>query len=144
MRINPAVAERGARSAEPRAHAGLPDAAPASTSEPLLTVSDLRVVFTRGDRRVHAVNGLSYNLHAGRMLAIIGESGSGKSVSSRALLGMLPPTAHVSGSARIDGTELVGMPDKQMRRLRGGDVAMVFQDSSRSLNPTMRVGAQIT
>jgi oligopeptide/dipeptide ABC transporter ATP-binding protein len=144
MRINPAVAERGTRSAEPRAHADLANAAPASTSEPLLTVSDLRVVFTRGDRRVHAVNGLSYELHAGRMLAIIGESGSGKSVSSRVLLGMLPPTAHVSGSARIDGTELVGMPDKQMRRLRGGDVAMVFQDPSRSLNPTMRVGAQIT
>jgi oligopeptide/dipeptide ABC transporter ATP-binding protein len=111
---------------------------------PLLEVTDLRVRFTRAGRAVHAVNGLSYSLARGRMLAIIGESGSGKSVSSRALMGLLPPTAHVSGSARFDGTELVGLPEREMRRRRGADIAMVFQDPSRSLNPTMRIGAQIT
>jgi ABC-type glutathione transport system ATPase component len=111
---------------------------------PLLEVTDLRVRFTRAGRAVHAVNGLSYRLAPGRMLAIIGESGSGKSVSSRALMGLLPPTAQVSGSARFDGTELVGLPEREMRRRRGADIAMVFQDPARSLNPTMRVGAQIT
>ena len=76
--------------------------------EPLLQVRDLQVRFTGGGRRVHAVNGLTYQLRAGRTLAIIGESGSGKTVSSRALMGLLPPTATVTGSARIDGMELVG------------------------------------
>jgi oligopeptide/dipeptide ABC transporter ATP-binding protein len=112
--------------------------------EPLLTVEDLRVRFTRGGRRIHAVNGLSYELAPGRTLAIIGESGSGKSVSSRALMGLLPDTAQISGSIRFDGRELVGMPENEMRALRGGDIAMVFQDPARSLNPTMRIGTQIT
>src|SRR5205823_3656424 len=115
-----------------------------STTEPLLEVTDLRVRFTGRGRRVHAVNGLSYRLHAGRMLAIVGESGSGKSVSSRALMGLLPPTATVTGSARFQGTELVGLSDREMRRHRGADLAMVFQDPTRSLNPTMRIGTQIT
>ncbi len=116
----------------------------ARAATPLLEVTDLRVRFTRAGRAVHAVNGLSYRLAPGRMLAIIGESGSGKSVSSRALMGLLPPTADVSGSARFDGTELVGLSEREMRRRRGADIAMVFQDPARSLNPTMRIGAQIT
>lgn len=109
----------------------------------LLNVEDLRVTFSRGGRRVHAVNGLSYELRAGKMLAIIGESGSGKSVSVRALMGLLPPSAMVTGSARLGDAELVGQNEKQMRRLRGAEIAMVFQDPARSLNPTMSVGAQI-
>ena len=112
--------------------------------DPLLVVDDLRVQFTRGSRRINAVNGLSYELAAGGMLAIIGESGSGKSVSSRALMGLLPQTAKISGSVVFDGQELIGMSDKDMRQLRGGDIAMVFQDPARSLNPTMKVGLQIT
>ncbi|HVV21382.1 MAG TPA: ABC transporter ATP-binding protein [Pseudonocardiaceae bacterium] len=114
------------------------------TGPPLLEVTDLRVRFTGRGRRVMAVNGLSYRLHPGRMLAIIGESGSGKSVSTRALLGLLPATARVSGSARFEGAELLGLPDRRMRRHRGADLAMVFQDPTRSLNPTMRIGVQIT
>ena len=110
----------------------------------VLKVEDLRVRFDQGGRRVHAVNGLSYQLRAGRTLAIIGESGSGKTVSTRALMGLLPSSATVSGSARIDGFELVGMPEDEMRRHRGADIAMVFQDPTRSLNPTMRIGTQIT
>jgi oligopeptide/dipeptide ABC transporter ATP-binding protein len=116
---------------------------PAPDGEPLLEVQDLRVRFSRAGRHVHAVNGLSYRLEPGRMLAIIGESGSGKSVSSRALMGLLPSTAAVTGSARFAGTELVGMPEAQMRRRRGADIAMVFQDPARSLNPTMRIGTQV-
>ncbi|GAA3663254.1 dipeptide ABC transporter ATP-binding protein [Microbacterium marinilacus] len=120
----------------------------ATASAPVLSVSDLRVTFSRRGELVHAVKGLSYDVHAGRTLAIIGESGSGKSVGVRALMGLLPPSAEVTGSARLDGTdgaiELVGLDDRAMRRIRGNDVSMVFQDPARSLNPTMSVGAQIT
>ncbi|PXY21400.1 ABC transporter ATP-binding protein [Prauserella muralis] len=112
--------------------------------QPLLEVEDLRVRFESRGRRVNAVNGLSYRLYEGRMLAIIGESGSGKSVSSRALMGLLPGSARISGSARFQGRQLLGLPDREMRRHRGADIAMVFQDPARSLNPTMRIGAQIT
>jgi oligopeptide/dipeptide ABC transporter ATP-binding protein len=115
-----------------------------NSSDTVLKVEDLRVRFDVGGLRVHAVNGLSYQLRVGRTLAIIGESGSGKTVSSRALMGLLPPTATVTGSARMDGVELVGMPEEDMRRHRGADLAMVFQDPTRSLNPTMRIGTQIT
>jgi oligopeptide/dipeptide ABC transporter ATP-binding protein len=110
----------------------------------LLELRDLRVDFRTGGRRVRAVDRLSYAISAGRTLALIGESGSGKTVSSRAVMGLLPPTATVSGSIRFEGSELVGLSDRQMRRLRGAGIAMVFQDPSRSLNPTMRVGAQVT
>lgn len=110
---------------------------------PVLSVNDLRVTFSRAGTLVHAVNGVSYDVQAGRTLAIIGESGSGKSVSVRALMGLLPPSAFVTGSARLGDTELIGMNENAMRRIRGNDIAMVFQDPARSLNPTMSVGAQI-
>jgi len=116
----------------------------AARDDVVLSVRDLRVLFSRGGSTVHAVTGLSYELRAGRMLAIIGESGSGKSVGVRALMGLLPPSARVTGSATLAGTELVGLDETTMRGLRGRDIAMVFQDPTRSLNPTMSVGAQIT
>lgn len=119
--------------------AALPETRPGA----VLTVNDLRVTFSRAGTPVHAVNGLSYEVKAGRTLAIIGESGSGKSVSVRALMGLLPPSAFVTGSARLGETELIGMSEKAMRLIRGSDIAMVFQDPARSLNPTMSVGAQI-
>lgn len=115
-----------------------------ASASPVLSVQDLRVTFSRGGTTVHAVNGISYAAYPGKMLAIIGESGSGKSVSVRALMGLLPPTAFVSGSAKIGDTELVGRSDRELRTIRGNEIAMVFQDPSRSLNPTMSVGAQIT
>ena len=114
------------------------------TLSPLLKVRDLRVRFGQRDRQVLAVDGLSYDLSGGETLAIIGESGSGKTVSSRALMGLLPRTASVTGSAVFDGDELLGLSDREMRRHRGADLAMVFQDPTRSLNPTMRIGTQIT
>jgi oligopeptide/dipeptide ABC transporter ATP-binding protein len=110
---------------------------------PLLEVRDLRVRFAGRGRTVHAVNGLSYALDPGRTLAIIGESGSGKSVAARALMGLLPRSARVSGSARFAGTELIGLPERDARRHRGANIAMVFQDPARSLNPTMRIGVQV-
>jgi oligopeptide/dipeptide ABC transporter ATP-binding protein len=111
----------------------------------LLEVTDLRIRFRRrGSGDVRAVNGVSYSLQSGRTLAVVGESGSGKTVSSRAVMGLLPETAAVTGSVRFCGRELLGLSDKQMREHRGADIAMVFQDPTRSLNPTMRIGKQIT
>jgi oligopeptide/dipeptide ABC transporter ATP-binding protein len=118
-------------------------AAAAGAEPPLLAVSDLRVDFHSAGRHVCAVDGLSYEVRRGQTVAMIGESGCGKTVSSRALMGLLPRTAHVAGSIRFDGQELVGLPERRIREYRGTSIAMVFQDPTRSLNPTMRVGSQI-
>jgi len=113
-------------------------------SEALLQVEDLRVAFAAGGREIRAVDGVSYRVEARQTLAIIGESGSGKTVGCRAIMGLLPGTATISGSAQLRGSELIGLSDAQLRKYRGSDMAMVFQDPARSLNPTMRVGSQIT
>jgi len=111
---------------------------------PLLEVSDLRVRFRSRGETVHAVQGISYTVEPGQTLAIIGESGSGKTVSAYAVLGLLPRTAQVSGSVRFRGVEIVGLGERQLREHRGRNVAMVFQNPERSLNPTMKVGNQVT
>jgi oligopeptide/dipeptide ABC transporter ATP-binding protein len=111
---------------------------------PLLEVNDLKVRFYQHGQTVRAVDGVSYSIEAGKTVAIIGESGSGKTVSSRAIIGLLPPTARISGSAKFEGEELLGLSEKELRRRRGPDFAIVFQDPARSLNPTMRIGTQIT
>jgi oligopeptide/dipeptide ABC transporter ATP-binding protein len=113
-------------------------------SDALLAVENLRVAFAAGGREVRAVDGVSYRVEPGKTLAIIGESGSGKTVGCRAIMGLLPTGTMISGSARLRGTELIGLSDSQLRKHRGSDIAMVFQDPARSLNPTMRVGSQIT
>jgi oligopeptide/dipeptide ABC transporter ATP-binding protein len=113
-------------------------------SDALLEVEDLRVAFAVGGREVRAVDGVSYRVEPGKTLAIIGESGSGKTVGCRAIMGLLPAGAMISGSARLRGSELIGLSDAQLRKHRGSDLAMVFQDPARSLNPTMRIGSQIT
>jgi oligopeptide/dipeptide ABC transporter ATP-binding protein len=113
-------------------------------TDALLEVEDLKVTFPGSkNREVRAVDGVSYCVYAGQTLAVVGESGSGKTVSCRAVMGLLPPGAMVTGSARFSGAQLIGLTDEQLRRHRGANVAMVFQDPARSLNPTMRVGAQI-
>src|ERR1700749_1613206 len=113
-------------------------------SDALLEVEDLRVAFAVGGREVRAVAGFSYQVEPGGTLAIIGESGSGKTVGCRAIMGLLPAGTEISGSARLHGTEMIGLSDAQLRKHRGSDMAMVFQDPARSLNPTMRIGSQIT
>jgi oligopeptide/dipeptide ABC transporter ATP-binding protein len=115
----------------------------AGADAPLLAVDELRVDFHQGHRVVRAVDGLSYAARRARTVALIGESGSGKTVSSRAIMGLLPQTARVRGSIRFEGQELIGLPERKLQQLRGGEIAMVFQDPSRSLNPTVRIGAQI-
>lgn len=110
----------------------------------VLSVKDLNVQFPSGDGTVHAVRGVSYDLHRGETLGIVGESGSGKSVTSLAIMGLLPKSAKVTGSVQFEGTELVGMKDGPMSKLRGKRIAMVFQDPMTSLDPVYKVGYQIT
>ncbi len=113
-------------------------------STALLEVRDLSVRFRQYDRESLAVNGVSFTVEPRQTLAIVGESGSGKTVSCRAVMGLLPPSARVTGSARFQGSELIGLSDAGIRQHCGRDLAMVFQDPARSLNPTMRVGTQVT
>jgi oligopeptide/dipeptide ABC transporter ATP-binding protein len=110
---------------------------------PLLEIRNLTIRFRTGTRYDAAVNGLSYRLRAGGSLAIVGESGAGKSLSCRALIGLLPRSAVVSGSVLFSGTDLLALTEAEMRPYRGSKIAMVFQDADDALNPTMRVGQQI-
>ncbi len=113
--------------------------------QPLLSVDGLRVEFA-GRRVVHAVRGLTYTIAPGETLGLVGESGSGKSVSALALLGLLPKRVGriTAGSVRFEGRELVGLPEDQLRHIRGARVGMIFQDPLSSLNPVLTVGRQIT
>ncbi|EFL03956.1 MULTISPECIES: ABC transporter ATP-binding protein [Streptomyces] len=115
----------------------------APSGEAVLSVRDLSVSFRGHDRTVHAVDGLSYDVAPGEVLAVVGESGCGKSVTSMAVMGLLPPTAHVTGSVRLAGRELVGLSEKRLARLRGQEMAMIFQEPMTSLNPVLTVGRQI-
>jgi peptide/nickel transport system ATP-binding protein len=122
------------------------DRATAATATPVLDVTDLTVTFRVDGGRspdVAAVRGVSYALLPGEVLAIVGESGSGKSVSSLALLGLLPGNATVTGSARLDGQELIGLDDRALTEVRGRRVAMIFQDPSNALDPVFTIGYQI-
>ncbi len=93
---------------------------------------------------VYAVNGVSFDIAPGETLGIVGESGCGKSVTSLALLGLLPRAARVtSGEARFEGRDLLKLPDKELRRVRGREIAMIFQDPMTSMNPVLTVGRQI-
>ncbi len=110
----------------------------------LLEVSDLRVSFRTDDGVVHAVDGMSYSVDAGRSLGIVGESGSGKSVSSLSVMGLTRArNATISGSIKLAGRELVTAPSEELRKVRGDDIAMVFQDPLSSLHPFYKVGDQL-
>ncbi|MCP3798637.1 ABC transporter ATP-binding protein [Allokutzneria sp. A3M-2-11 16] len=114
-----------------------------TTSEKLLTVDGLGVDFPTEDGVVHAVRGVSFELERGEVLGIVGESGSGKSVSSSAIMGLLPKTARISGSITFKGTEIVGLKGRALEKIRGNDIAMIFQDPMTSLNPVYTVGWQL-
>ena len=113
-------------------------------SEPILTVRDLNVSFPSEYGTVRAVQDLSYEVHKGEALAIVGESGSGKSVSSLAVMGLLPRTATISGEIEMLGHRMFELDDKQLSRLRGNTISMVFQDPLSALTPVYRVGDQIS
>ena len=113
---------------------------------PLLSVEDLRVTFTRhGEEPFKAVDGVSFDVHPGQTVGLVGESGCGKSVTSLAIMGLLPQRGnHVEGTATYEGTDLLSLPDKEMRDRRGRDIAMIFQDPLSSLNPVVSIGIQVT
>jgi peptide/nickel transport system ATP-binding protein len=112
-------------------------------TEPLLEVRDLSVRFDTDDGTVHAVDGMSLELAPRQVLGIVGESGCGKSVTALSVLGLLPKTATVTGSARFEGAELLGAPRSRLRKIRGREISFVFQEPMTSLNPVLRVGNQI-
>ena len=113
--------------------------------EPYLVVDDLTVAFPTADGLVQAVTDLSYSLEQGRTLGIVGESGSGKSVSSMAIMGLHDYSrTRMSGSIRVGGKEVVGLSNNQMKRIRGNDAAMIFQDPLTALHPFYSIGAQIS
>ena len=116
-----------------------------SVGPPLLDVRDLRVAFDTEGGVVHAVNGVSYTLHEGETLGVVGESGSGKSVHVLAMLGLIPrpPGRIVGGQVLFRGRDLLALPERHLRRVRGAEIGFVFQDPMSSLNPGMTVGAQI-
>ena len=113
--------------------------------DPVLSIKDLTVEFKTEDGIVHAVTEVSYDLYPGETLGVVGESGSGKSVSVMSMLGLIPvpPGRIVSGQALYKDRDLLTMPKKELRDIRGGQVAMIFQDPMTSLNPVLTIGVQI-
>jgi peptide/nickel transport system ATP-binding protein len=110
---------------------------------PLIRLRDLHVKFESRDRTVHAVNGVDLDLAAGEVLCILGESGSGKSVTLRALMKLLPKTAKVTGEIQVAGRDVQAMNEGQLADFRGGDVAMIFQEPMTALDPVFTIGRQI-
>jgi oligopeptide transport system ATP-binding protein len=115
-------------------------------SEPVLDVRDLRVTFRTDHGTVKAVDGVSFTLARGETLGLVGESGSGKSVTNLALMGLVPtPPGKVEAThVRVGGRDLAQLTARQIRRIRGNEVAMIFQDPMTSLNPLLTVGRQLT
>jgi oligopeptide transport system ATP-binding protein len=110
----------------------------------LLSVEDLRVEFWTQRGTIHAVNGITFEIRPGETLGIVGESGCGKSVTALALLGILPRAGRVStGSAIFGGRDLIQLSDRDMRDIRGREIAMIFQDPMTSLNPVLTIGRQL-
>ena len=116
-----------------------------SISDPLLAIENLKVIF-HGDRgsATHAVDGLDLTIQRGQTLGLVGESGCGKTVTALSVMGLLSKaSAEVSGRIRFDGAELLSLPDRAMRNLRGDRLAMIFQEPMTSLNPSYSIGEQI-
>ncbi|MCW9058233.1 MAG: ABC transporter ATP-binding protein [Gammaproteobacteria bacterium] len=114
-------------------------------SSTLLSVTGLQTCLGTGARAVRAVDGVSFHLQAGETLALLGESGCGKSMTALSILRLLPPTGHiVGGQVRLHGEDLLALPEAAMRGVRGGRIAMIFQEPMSSLNPVLTVGQQIS
>ncbi|GIW72625.1 MAG: dipeptide/oligopeptide/nickel ABC transporter ATP-binding protein [Planctomycetota bacterium] len=124
---------------------GRAPAAVAQRGTPLLAVRQLRLEARGPEGRAVVVDGMDLEVHPGRVTALVGESGSGKSLSALAVLGLLPPGVRlVGGSAQLAGRgELLGLAERQLRRVRGAEIGIVFQEPMSALNPVMRVGAQV-
>jgi peptide/nickel transport system ATP-binding protein len=115
----------------------------AASQAPLVAIRDLNVAFVTRDRTVHAVNGVDLDVAAGEVLCILGESGSGKSVTMRALMRLLPKFARISGRIEVAGQDVMAMDERRLQGFRGGDVAMIFQEPMLALDPVFTIGRQI-
>ncbi len=114
-------------------------------SERLLDIKNLEISFNTYAGEVKAVRGINFHVDKGELLGIVGESGCGKSVTSSSILRILPtpPAVYKNGEINFEGTDILGLTEKEMQGIRGKDISMVFQDSMSSLNPTMKIGKQI-
>ncbi|MDQ2826651.1 MAG: ABC transporter ATP-binding protein [Actinomycetota bacterium] len=110
---------------------------------PVLELTGLEVTFPTDEGDVSAVRGVDLAIDPGRILGVVGESGSGKTVTMLAVLGLLPSTARVAGSVRFEGREVLGLAPRELRKLRGARIGMIFQDPKTSLNPVQTIGHQI-
>lgn len=114
------------------------------TTSPLLAVEDLRTWFSAGNDPIRAVDGVSFTINRGETFVLLGESGCGKSITALTIMRLLPHAARVvSGSVRLNGEDLLRLPEKAMRAVRGARIAMIFQEPQTSLNPVLSVGTQI-
>ena len=109
----------------------------------LLEVKDLHIRLQTPRGPAEAVRGIDFTLERGDTLGLIGESGCGKSITVMSIMGLLPEAAQVSGSIRFDGQELLGLPDRQMDKVRGNRIGMIFQEPMTALNPVHTVGRQV-
>jgi oligopeptide transport system ATP-binding protein len=118
----------------------------AQNGDKILEIRDLQVVFRIPEGTVHAVNAVSYDIHEGEVVAIVGESGCGKSVSMMSILGLIPipPGEIVGGTAKFMGRDLLQMNDKELEAIRGKEIGMIFQDPMTSLNPVLNIQLQLT
>jgi len=115
-----------------------------AAAPPLLEVRDLRTVFDFEDGVVRAVDGVSFALERGQVLGLVGESGCGKTMTALSLMRLVPPAGRiVAGQVRLEGRDLLGLPEREMRAVRGAGLAMIFQEPMTSLNPVFTVGGQI-
>lgn len=114
--------------------------------KPFLSIEDLYVEYSSDGQTVHAVNGVNLSLERGKTLGLVGETGAGKTTISKTILRILPDRAAriKSGKIYIDGKDILALPEKEMQKLRGNEISMMFQDPMTALNPTMRVGSQIS
>ncbi len=118
---------------------------PENTAEPVLSIRDLSASFRSGEGWVQVLNGISFDVRQSQTVAVVGELGSGKSVTALSVMQLLPRwSSRMSGSVKLNGLELLGLADREMNRIRGNEVAMIFQEPMTSLNPVMTVGFQIS
>lgn len=110
----------------------------------LLELNSLKVVLPTSEGDLHAINSISLSVDAGQTVALVGESGSGKSMTARAIMGLLPGRGRIAGgSMHFGGIDLVSLPETEWRRLRGNQIAMIFQEPMTSLNPVLKIGDQL-